>query len=1059
MKNIINHLSICILLVLLGAQTKVYAQPGVPPAPYCLAPYGAVPCNQPNPPNTPGNGINDFIDSFVTLGGIVDINNMNSTCNTQTLPGLGQVNYMYFGCQHYLQTVPNAVITCSIRSGTGWAQGFSFWVDWNQDNVFQNPAERVAWTPVPGAFTWITTNFTVPAGQPAGVYRLRVRCIWAQAGSGHTPCNATTYGEVEDYNLYVSMPPPGALTATASVNTPICSGQAASFSVASSYTGALTYTWTGPAAFTSTLQNPIIPNCQPTNSGIYTVVVSPGSCPVTKTVQLWVNPTPTVNPTNNGPICQGGTLNLSVNAVTGGTAVAYTWMGPGSYQANVQNPTLANAQPTNSGVYTVTAANSFTTGNVCQASNTTTVGIVPVNPTTVTPSFTLCQGDVLNLTAANAAPPTAYSWTGPAGFTSMLQNPSINNVMPPVAGDYIVTAAFATPGIMLVCTSTAVTNVSVVATSPVTVTVPNNICQYDNAIMSATTNPPAQAYSWVGPDGFSASVSNTNIANIFPTATGLYSVTAMWSIGTKSCTIKGYNQINVVPIGDISINPPLSVCYPANVQLLSSSPGAISYNWTASTGFTSNLANPLMGSPTPTASGFYTVTTAYTNGALICYNSNTTQVTVNPILPFSLAPYKQVCYNNTYSVPGPAGATSYTWTGPNNFYSYNQDLVIPTMQTAMAGNYTLTVHLGPCTTSASTNVDVLTPIEFAQTPGNKVICAGDKVDLFVHSKGGSQNYAYNWNPVMYLASPTGSMQLNTQPEGTMVYNITGYDITCPNYTISTAFTITVNKAPAPVLNLERTEGCQPVCLTFDSQTQNDAALITYDFGNGNLIQNDNFNYCFTEPGTYNLLINTRGKNGCSATFAHPAPINVWPIPHTELTWSPDPATTTQNQVTFDPNALYGPVVRYQWEFQGAVGASGYDTSALRNPTRIYDNVGKYPVMVISTTDKGCVDTAFKVIEVRDEFTIFIPNTFSPNGDGLNDVFNIKGLGLKTEGYSMDIFDRWGALVYSTKDAFKGWDGTIKGINAENGVYVYKVRALGAHGEGKKEFVGHVTLIK
>jgi gliding motility-associated-like protein len=60
---------------------------------------------------------------------------------------------------------------------------------------------------------------------------------------------------------------------------------------------------------------------------------------------------------------------------------------------------------------------------------------------------------------------------------------------------------------------------------------------------------------------------------------------------------------------------------------------------------------------------------------------------------------------------------------------------------------------------------------------------------------------------------------------------------------------------------------------------------------------------------------------------------------------------------------------------------------------------------------------------------------------------------------MDIFDRWGTLVYSTKDAMKGWDGTIKGLNAENGVYVYKVKAIGANGEGRKEYVGHVSLLR
>ncbi|MFO0434022.1 MAG: gliding motility-associated C-terminal domain-containing protein, partial [Sphingobacteriaceae bacterium] len=93
------------------------------------------------------------------------------------------------------------------------------------------------------------------------------------------------------------------------------------------------------------------------------------------------------------------------------------------------------------------------------------------------------------------------------------------------------------------------------------------------------------------------------------------------------------------------------------------------------------------------------------------------------------------------------------------------------------------------------------------------------------------------------------------------------------------------------------------------------------------------------------------------------------------------------------------------------------------------------------------------------FNVYIPNTFTPNDDNINDVFNVHGLGLKTEGYVMEIVDRWGTLVYSTKDINKGWDGTVKGVKATDGVYIYKVRVIGGNGVGKKEFKGHLTLLK
>jgi gliding motility-associated-like protein len=138
---------------------------------------------------------------------------------------------------------------------------------------------------------------------------------------------------------------------------------------------------------------------------------------------------------------------------------------------------------------------------------------------------------------------------------------------------------------------------------------------------------------------------------------------------------------------------------------------------------------------------------------------------------------------------------------------------------------------------------------------------------------------------------------------------------------------------------------------------------------------------------------------------------------------------------------------------------GVDTSSIKNPTHLYDNNGKFPVMLVVKNEYGCIDSVYKVITIDEDVAVYIPNTFTPNDDNVNDVFNVKGLGLKTEGYTMQIFDRWGTLVYSTKDINKGWDGTVKGQKAPDGVYVYSVRVIGDNGVGKKEFKGHVTLLK
>jgi len=1064
MKNFLHKISITVVLLLLFGGQKVLAQAGVGPAPYCFPMYSTLPCNQPGPSNAGGNWINDFINSFNTTGAITNITNNGSGCNAQTFAGVGIRNYFYHGCQHYLVVSPGQVITCNFQSGNIFSQGFATFVDWNQDGVFNTTNERVVTTGVPPAGTFVSGNFTIPAGQAAGMYRMRVRCAYATSGTFIDPCNNYGFGETEDYNLYVSPASPGGvITATATANSPLCSGQTLSLSVSSSASPsvAVTYTWTGPAAYTSTLQNPSIVNSNTTMTGIYTVVVNPGGCPVTKTVQVSVNPTPTISSvTNDGPKCSGTTLNLSVtanpSAVTAGT-VGYTWGGPNSFASNIQNPGITNSSTLNTGVYNVTVTNTFTNGGVCTNTGTTSAFIVPISQVSVSPATsTLCQNSNISFNSG-AASATSYSWTGPSAFTSTITNPSLTNISPLNSGNYTVTAYFTSPGTTLVCSSSAVSNLSVVPRNPVTALSTPNVCQYATGTLSANAVD-AYGYQWTGPNNFFSTASNTSIANIQPISAGVYSVTAFFSIGTVTCSTSNATQINVVPVNPIIINPAISVCYPANVPLQASSQSALTYFWNGPNSFTANVPNPVLYVPTPTASGVYTITTSYNNGILTCYNSNTTQVTVNPIITFTLPDFNRTCYNSPFTVNGPGGATSYTWTSSNGYSSNAQNLYIPGILPNQSGTYTLDVQLGPCITRASTSVEVLSPMQFTLTPNSRVICRGDSVKFVMGSTGGSQNYAYQWNPQVFLGSPTGSVATGV-PIGTTIYNVTGYDIACPQYSITHMFTVQVNQPPKPDLQLERLSGCEPLCLFYDTKTEQESAITTYDFGGDIKMQADSFTYCLTQPGTYNLKIYSKGKNGCFGTYEFPEPIVVFPKPHTSLVHDPELPSTANNQVTFYPNHQYGPVVRYEWFFLGSAGGFAYDTSSQKNPVRVYDNVGKYPVMVISTTDKGCIDTVYKILDIQDEMTVYIPNTFTPNGDNLNDIFSLKGVGLKLEGYSMEIFDRWGASLYFTRDIMKGWDGMVKGREASEGVYIYKIKVIGANGEGKKEYVGHITLLR
>lgn len=820
--------------------------------------------------------------------------------------------------------------------------------------------------------------------------------------------------------------------------------------------GAVSYSVTGPG-ITPTLFSTntiVIPNSTPANIGTFSITATYSTGCIgkgTTTVNVSGNHTITINTTSN--VCQGANVNLTASLPAAANPTAYAWAGPNAFISTVQNPTITNIQPLSAGIYTVNSNINFN-GKQCPRTNTTQINVVATNSVTVIPNFTLCQGTSLNLTASASAA-NSYSWSGPSAFNTTTQNPSIASVLPPAAGNYTATAFF-TNGV-ITCSNTAISNVSVVATSPVVVTVPNNVCQNATANLTASALG-AISYSWFGPNSFTSTATSNSITNIQPIATGPYFVTAMFAIGSVSCTTTGSNQISVVPVNTITVIPTVTVCEPSGATLLASSQGAITYSWSGPASYTSNIANPQFINLYPVNSGIYTVTTSYNNGILTCYNTNTTNLIVNPILTFTLPAYKQVCYNSLVIVNGPAGATSYTWSGGNGFLSNTQNLQIPNIQAPNAGIYQLEVNLGPCTTKASIDIDVLDPIQFTLTPNSRTICLGDTVKLTMGSAFGSGNYAYVWDPQVYLSSPTGSFQVGV-PAGTTIYNVTGFDIACPSYTLGYNFKITVNKPPIPKLQLDKTQGCEALCQFYNTKTQVESAITTYDFGGDRKMQADSFNYCLDAPGTYTLRIYSKGINGCSGIYQYPEPIVIFPKPHADFSWTPDIVTTTDNIVTFKPSSKYGPIVNTAWQFIGST-ITGIDTTNVNLPQRTYENVGKYPIMLISTTDKGCIDTVVKFIEVVDELNIFIPNTFTPNGDGLNDIFNIKGVGFKIENFNMEIFDRWGTSIYYTKDIMKGWDGTVKGGQpSADAVYIYKIKVIGANGQGRKEYVGHVTLIK
>lgn len=383
---------------------------GQSPAPYCPVSYSNVTCSQPGPSNSPGNSVNDFINSFNTVGASNNITNNNSGCNGN--PN----NYIRYNCnQHFLKVMPGQTITCNVQSGITFGQGFAVFIDWNQNNVFDVPAERVASTPgVPGAGTFSAINFTVPAGQATGQYRLRVRSAYATAGNTIGPCQLYGFGETEDYECFVNMDPqpiPGTVTTSA---TGVCPNQTATLTLQgqngtiqwqsapnaggpwTNVAGATTSPYTTPPFVASTCYRAALTAC--------------GQTVYTQPICITLGQLPTLS-VNNPTICEGDSTVITVNATpTGGT---YLWN-------NGQTTPSITVSPTITTTYTVT----YDLGGCIQ----TTTAVVNVNPNpavTINGDSSICVGEVTTLTASQNV---NYLWNTGEQTQSINVTPTLTTV-------------------------------------------------------------------------------------------------------------------------------------------------------------------------------------------------------------------------------------------------------------------------------------------------------------------------------------------------------------------------------------------------------------------------------------------------------------------------------------------------------------------------------------------------------------------------------------------------------------------------------------------------------
>jgi gliding motility-associated-like protein len=204
------------------------------------------------------------------------------------------------------------------------------------------------------------------------------------------------------------------------------------------------------------------------------------------------------------------------------------------------------------------------------------------------------------------------------------------------------------------------------------------------------------------------------------------------------------------------------------------------------------------------------------------------------------------------------------------------------------------------------------------------------------------------------------------------------------------------------------------------------------------------------PGIYCVTVTS---GGC--TTSECATIVNIPGPTAEFTASPTLLTIDQaNCVITDQS-----VGATSWNWSFGDGSS----ESVQNPTHSYENTGDYMISLIVTDGNGCKDSTEHPVKVKGVYLFYIPNTFTPNGDGINDFFFPTGLNVDLSNFEMFIFDRWGKRMFYTKDISKPWNGTLNNEGKIDqivmGIYVYKILTKDNVDGAKHEYVGRVTIIQ
>ena len=240
-------------------------------------------------------------------------------------------------------------------------------------------------------------------------------------------------------------------------------------------------------------------------------------------------------------------------------------------------------------------------------------------------------------------------------------------------------------------------------------------------------------------------------------------------------------------------------------------------------------------------------------------------------------------------------------------------------------------------------------------------------------------------------------------------------------------------------------GCMPFGTSFQQLATSDTPLFfSWDLGDGTVSSDPDPQHVYLQPGSYDVRLTVRTDSGCvdTVSWTVPAAVTVHPVP--EAAFEVFPPTTN----VFDPTValLDGSLGGVAWTY--LLDGTTYEGPQVMHT---FSDGGEFTVLQVVTSAFGCMDTTARIVQVLEEL-LYVPNAFTPDGDGINDVFLPSVLG--AQGWDLEVIDRWGQILFRSDDPSKGWDGE----GAIPGVYAFRIR-YSALGAAPRDVLGSITLVR